>query len=261
MRAVDGAAGFVPTMGAFHEGHLELMRRAKAETGFCAISLFVNPTQFSAGEDFDRYPRQEERDFEMAQRAGVDLVFAPTPEEMYAGGSTTVKAGSVAKRWEGERRPGHFDGVATVVAKLFHIVRPQKAYFGEKDYQQCRVLAQMVADLDMPVELVFCETVREPDGLAMSSRNAYLSEGERVAAPALYRMLSETAQLLRLHELKAENILRDAVNFLGSVGFQTDYLAWVDGETLEPIFDFREDSRLLAAAKLGSTRLIDNCAV
>ena len=247
-------------MGAFHQGHLSLMRTCREECDVCVVSLFVNPTQFGPNEDFSLYPRNEARDFEMAERIGVDAIFAPSVDSMYEGSQTSIHVAGVSDRWEGERRPGHFDGVATVVAKLFLIVRPNRAYFGEKDYQQCAVLRQMVRDLNFPLELRFCPTVRESDGLAMSSRNVYLSPEERAVAPLLKATLEKTAGLLEASpsDREIEAVLASARSELAQGGFEVDYFALVNSRTLEPLLSRDVPSRLIAAAKLGRTRLIDN---
>lgn len=247
-------------MGAFHEGHLDLMRHARAECEVVAVSLFVNPTQFGPAEDFSRYPRDEERDFAMALEVGVDLMFAPSVEEMYPRKTTSVCVRGVSEYWEGQRRPGHFEGVATVVAKLFHIVAPQRAYFGLKDLQQCAVIRQMVEDLNFPIELRLIETVREPDGLAMSSRNAYLAVEERIEAPRMYRELSALSQLLSEGGAAAPPIERTE-RTLREHGWDVEYLALVHPLTMEPLDYAASPSRLVAAARLGRTRLIDNVAV
>ncbi len=253
----ENTIALVPTMGAFHEGHLHLMRAAAKEAHYVVVSLFVNPTQFRAGEDFEKYPRDEGRDFELAEASGVDLLFVPTVEEMYPGSLTTIHIDGVTKRWEGEFRPGHFDGVATVVAKLFSIVRPDVAVFGWKDFQQCMVIRQLVQDLHFQLRLHFEPTVREDDGLAMSSRNRFLSDQERSVAPALYAGLVHAAELIR-GGVPVGEVLDSARADLNSKGFAVDYFALVDGLTLEPIGAAQEDARLIAAAKLGTTRLIDN---
>lgn len=253
--------GFVPTMGAFHEGHLELMRRAKAECGYCVVSLFVNPTQFGKGEDFERYPRDEAGDFELAESAGVDAMFAPSVEAMVGRGETIVRVEGVTSRWEGERRPGHFDGVATIVCKLFHLVRPHSAFFGTKDYQQCVVVRRMVEDLGIGVDLRWVDTVRESDGLALSSRNRYLSSEERSIAPRMYAALVEAkGEFEAAADVEVDEVLERGRNALESAGFQVEYFALADAETLEPLTGPGE-GRLLVAAKLGSTRLIDNVGV
>ena len=251
----------VPTMGAFHEGHLSLMRAARPEADIVVVSLFVNPTQFGEGEDYASYPRDEDRDFALASEAGVDVIFAPTAEEMYARNQTRIHVAGVSERWEGEYRPGHFDGVATVVAKLFNIVRPDFAVFGLKDYQQCAVIRQMVADLNYSIVLRFEETVREADGLAMSSRNVYLSPEERGKAPQLHRELTRLASQLRATMKDKNSIdacLQTSQATLDRVGFRVQYLAWVHAETLVPLGSSGEVGRVIGAAYLGKTRLIDN---
>ena len=251
-------------MGAFHEGHLELMRRAKRENDVCVVSLFVNPTQFGPGEDYGKYPRQENLDFDMARSAGVDVMFAPDVSEIYGEKTTTIRVANITDRWEGEKRPGHFEGVATVVAILFNIVQPTSAYFGLKDFQQCAVIRRMVEDLRYPIELRLVETVREEDGLAMSSRNAYLGPEDRSRAPELHTALAVAAEELRQSKkdpAKTEGILARGREKLESSGFVVDYFALVDGFTLEPLGALDEDARLIAAARIGATRLIDNCAV
>jgi pantoate--beta-alanine ligase len=223
----------------------------------------VNPLQFNDPQDLATYPRDEERDIQLAEQVGCDFLFAPSVEEMYPEGEsqTTVEVGDVARRWEGEFRPGHFKGVATVVAKLFHIIQPDIAYFGQKDWQQCRVIAQMVKDLDFGISLRFGETVREPDGLAMSSRNVRLSEKERAIAPFLYETLRLSAQEFRKGKSGRE-VAERAVEALREKGFgPVDYVAIVDENTLQPVESWRPGTRVLAAAYLGSVRLIDNVAV
>lgn len=251
--------GFVPTMGAFHDGHLSLMRTAKNDCGYCVASLFVNPTQFGPNEDFSKYPRNEERDFELAESAGVDAIFAPDREEVYRDSETTVRVGGVAENFEGAIRPGHFEGVATVVAKLFGMVRPSDVYFGLKDYQQCRVIASMVRDLFIPVSLHFRETVRESSGLAMSSRNAYLSAEERERAAEIYR----TLQFVK-NRINSGNAIPGAIEEgrarLADFGFDVQYLSAVNNH-MRTIEKTLADSRLIVAAKLGSVRLIDNIAL
>lgn len=252
-------------MGALHEGHLSLMRAAKAECDTTIASIFVNPTQFGPQEDFTNYPRTEQEDIELARSAGVDYLFMPTIEEMYENTNTLVHVSGVSELWEGQRRPGHFDGVATIVAKLFHIISPHYSYFGLKDFQQCAVLKAMVRDLNFRITLRFMETVREVDGLAMSSRNRYLSPEERSRAPLLYKSLGhaalEIAALLTDSAGSIENILAKQVSSLASNGFSVDYFELVDAESLEPTRKASGPRRLLAAAKLGSTRLIDNCGI
>jgi len=257
-----GTVALVPTMGALHDGHLALVAEAKKRADQVAASIFVNPAQFVEGEDFGRYPRREAEDAAMLEGAGCDLLWAPSVDDVYPQGfATKISVSGVADRWEGEARPGHFDGVATVVAKLLLSVRPDVAIFGEKDFQQLAVIRQMVRDLGLGVEMVGVPTVREPDGLALSSRNAYLSAEERQQALALPNALKNAQVAIRggtpvfeaLHEARA--VLRDG-------GFsQIDYFALVDAATLEPLDEARGDTRLIAAGVIGTTRLIDNIAV
>ncbi len=265
LRDLAGARiGFVPTMGAFHEGHLSLMREAKANQGFAVVSLFVNPTQFGPDEDFSRYPRDEAADAEMARSAGVDVLFAPSVEEVFPSRTTNVVVSGVSERWEGEHRPGHFDGVATVVAKLFHMVHPTDAYFGLKDLQQCAVVRRMVEDLNMRVRLHFRPTVREQDGLAMSSRNRYLSPEERRIAPMLNRSLRSASGAIVAtgsSESAVEETLRESSAHLSRSGFEVGYFSMVDCRTFLPQRAATQHSYLVAAAKLGSVRLLDNCCV
>lgn len=257
----------VPTMGAFHEGHLSLIRTAvadrKAEGGVVAVTLFVNPAQFNDPRDLEAYPRDEGRDIRLAEECGADVLFVPTVAEIYPHGEarTTVVPARIASRWEGERRPGHFVGVATVVAKLFHIFLPDVAYFGEKDWQQCRVIAEMVEDLNFPIWLRFCPTVREEDGLAMSSRNARLSKVARLKAPALYRALLGVARSVTEGEV-IDSACRDAAEVLLRQGFgSVDYVAVVDEVTLEPAASVGPGLRVIGAATLEGVRLIDNVSV
>jgi pantoate--beta-alanine ligase len=256
--------GFVPTMGFLHAGHLSLVKTLRdAGATFIAVSIFVNPKQFGPNEDFSRYPRDEGRDAELLEGEGVDLLFLPPVEVMYpAGASTTVSVSGVSGPLEGARRPGHFDGVATVVAKLFNIVQCDLAAFGRKDAQQCAVIERMVRDLDLPLRLVFGETMREPDGLAMSSRNAYLSADERVKAPVLHRALraGEEAITHGIHDVAGvEKLMHRVVTEEG--GTEVDYLAVVDPLTFQAPLDFAREVLLVGAVKVGKTRLIDNIRV
>jgi pantoate--beta-alanine ligase len=256
--------GFIPTMGFLHEGHLSLIDVARENgANFIVVSIFVNPKQFGPNEDFSRYPRDEARDRELLKSKNVDLLFLPTVDVMYPpGAQTTVSAGAVAKPLEGERRPGHFDGVATIVLKLFNIVQPDLAVFGRKDAQQCAVIERMVRDLDIPVRLVFAETAREHDGLALSSRNSYLSAEERKRAPALHRALraGEEAITHGIHDVDAiETLMRKMIG--ETPGINVDYLALVDPETFLPPVDFRRNVLLAGAVKIGRTRLIDNIRI
>jgi pantoate--beta-alanine ligase len=256
--------GFVPTMGFLHAGHLSLVKTLReAGATFVAVSIFVNPKQFGPNEDFSRYPRGEERDAALLEGEGVDLLFLPPVEVMYpAGASTTISVSGVSQPLEGSRRPGHFDGVATVVAKLFNIVQSDFAAFGRKDAQQCAVIERMVRDLDIPLQLVFGETTREHDGLAMSSRNAYLTADERAKAPVLHRALraGEEALTHGIHDVAAiEQLMHRVVTEEG--GLEVDYLAVVDPLTFEPPADCSREVLLVGAVKLGRTRLIDNIRV
>jgi pantoate--beta-alanine ligase len=257
-----GQIGFVPTMGFLHDGHLALIKTARdAGSQFVVVSIFVNPKQFGPNEDFSRYPRAEERDRELLQQAGADLLFMPSVEVMYPpGAATTVSLASVARPLEGERRPGHFDGVATVVLKLFNIVQPDIAVFGRKDAQQCAVIDRMVRDLDVPLRLVFGETVRERDGLAMSSRNAYLSEAERELAPVLHRALRAGEEAL-LHDVEDVAAVEQLMHRVVGSSAEVDYLALVDPLTFLPPVDFNRDLLLAGAVRIGKTRLIDNIRV
>ena len=252
----------VPTMGALHAGHLALVQAAKPRADRVVASIFVNPLQFNDPRDLDRYPRQEDEDSAKLISAGCDLLWMPTAEQLYPDGfATNVSVGGVSDRWEGEHRPGHFDGVATVVSKLFVATMPGLAIFGEKDWQQLAVIRRMTADLGLPIEIVGHPTIREVDGLAMSSRNALLSEEERAMAPALYRSMAELAGTIGGGNAPQEAIAA-AIASLGEAGFgPIDYVAYVDGDTLEPLDQYREGGRLIAAAFLGNVRLIDNISV
>lgn len=263
-RAAARTIGFIPTMGFLHKGHLSLIETARhAGADFIVVSIFVNPRQFGPAEDFERYPRDEAHDKTLLEAHDVDLLFLPPVSVMYPPGSTTaVSAGTVSEPLEGERRPGHFDGVATVVLKLFHIVRPDLAAFGRKDAQQCAVIDRMVRDLDVPVRLVFGETIREVDGLAMSSRNRYLSAEERALAPALYRSLCAGAEAIQRGAEDAASI----ATLMHTVaterpGVVVDYLALVDPETFVSPGDFNRDLLLAGAVTIGRTRLIDNIRI
>lgn len=262
IRAAGGTLALVPTMGALHAGHMALIAKAKHHASHVAASIFVNPTQFGPSEDFSRYPRQEAEDAAMLEASGCALLWAPRVATMYPDGhATSIRVAGVSEPLEGAHRPGHFDGVATVVAKLFVQVQPDVALFGEKDFQQLAVIRKMVRDLDLPVGIVGVPTQRDVDGVALSSRNAYLSSDERVAARALPRALLEAARSLRDGEA-AEAVLERARAQLRDAGFDPiDYVALVDAETLVPAGDLARPRRLLAAAKLGRTRLIDNVAV
>ena len=260
-RDVARSLGLVPTMGALHDGHLSLVDRARAECATVAVSIFVNPTQFGEGEDFALYPRDLDSDLEMLRQRGADLVFVPDVAEIYPPGfDTWINVGPIADRLEGAARPGHFRGVATVVAKLFGIVQPDRAYFGQKDGQQTVVIHKLARDLDMGVEIVVLPTVREADGLAMSSRNARLTTEQRRAAPVVYRALSAGLELWQRGERDAaairSHLLREleAEPLLGNV----DYVSLAEQDTLEELTQAEQGAMLSAAAHLGTVRLIDN---
>jgi pantoate--beta-alanine ligase len=257
-----GTLALIPTMGALHAGHIALIDEAKLLADKVAATIFVNPTQFGAGEDLARYPRREEEDAQMLAAAGCELLWMPAVEDIYpAGFATTVSVSGVSERWEGEVRPGHFDGVATVVAKLLLAVGPEVALFGEKDFQQLAVIRRMVVDLKIPVDVVGIPTVREPDGLALSSRNSYLSEDERRRAVALPNAL-RTAREAILAGADVSETLSGAQKSLRNGGFsRVDYFALVDAATLAPLDRPEGEMRLIAAATIGATRLIDNIAV
>lgn len=252
----------VPTMGALHGGHMALVRAALTQADHVVTSIFVNPTQFGPKEDLSRYPRQEAQDVEMLAAEGCALVWAPDVATMYPDGyDTMIRVGKLAERWDGAARPGHFDGVATVVTKLFQQVQPDVALFGEKDWQQLAVIRRTVADLDMPIAIVGVPTERAADGLALSSRNAYLSETERAIASTLNRAMRAAAERIVAGDAVAAS-LTAAKETLSAAGFgPIDYVELVHAETLEPLRNFVTPARMIAAAKLGATRLIDNIDV
>jgi pantoate--beta-alanine ligase len=255
--------GFVPTMGFLHEGHLFLMRMAKAENDFMVISIFVNPLQFGAGEDYEEYPRDLERDTKMAGSAGCDLIFSPTVKEMYPPGyATFVQVEKLTEGLCGASRPGHFLGVTTVVAKLFNLVRPDRAYFGQKDAQQAFVLKKMVEDLNMNLKVIVLPTVREPDGLAMSSRNKYLTPEQRKEAVVIYRSLREAEEQIRKGEREA-GIIKENISklILQAKHARVDYVEIVDSKELHPVSIIKDRCLIAVAAKFGKTRLIDNVLV
>ncbi len=263
LRAEGERIGFVPTMGALHQGHLSLVETCARECDATVVSIFVNPTQFGPNEDYDKYPRTLEKDLEALAPYGVDLVFAPAVEEMYPQGfQTQVLVGGVTELWEGRSRPGHFAGVTTVVAKLLNIVQPQVAYFGHKDYQQSVVVRRMVRDLDLPVQIRVCPTVREEDGLALSSRNAYLSPQQRKQALTLSRSLQLAREMIHQGRRRAVDILAEMKKLYDQQpDVRLDYLAVVDPETLLPVEEVAGPVVVLCAAWVGQTRLIDNLRV
>jgi len=252
--------GFVPTMGYLHEGHLILVRRAKAENSSVIVSIFVNPTQFGPQEDFSRYPRDPKRDLAMLEKEKVDIVFIPSVVEMYPPQfSSWVEVGKISERLEGASRPGHFRGVATVVAKLFNIVQPDRAYFGQKDAQQLVVIKKMVADLNMNLEVVAVPTVREPDGLAMSSRNIYLKPEERKAAVVLYQALTLAQKLFSQGEKDAQAIRQKMTGLIQKQPLANiEYISIADAETLDELDIVKPPALVSLAVKIGRTRLIDN---
>jgi pantoate--beta-alanine ligase len=261
-RAAGRTIGLVPTMGAFHEGHLSLMRAARERCDVVVVSLFVNPAQFGPAEDLDKYPRDERRDAALAAAEGVDVLFAPAREEVYPDGfATTVTVAGISEPLEGARRPGHFDGVATVVTKLFNMVGPDVAFFGRKDAQQAVMIRRLARDLDLPVEIDVRPTVREPDGLAMSSRNAYLDAAERQRALALPRALRAVERAA--HDgLGVAGALAAGRAELAAGGVEPEYLEAVSARTLRPVDTFdAEDVLVAVAAQVGPARLIDNVLV
>lgn len=258
VRARHPTLALVPTMGALHAGHLSLVAHARSLGGGVVASIFINPLQFGTGEDFARYPRDEAGDLSALKSAGCDVVWIPAADEMYpAGDATLIEIGGPAQGWEGVARPGHFRGVATVVAKLFGQVGPQAACFGEKDWQQLQVIRRMCDDLAIPVCIVGVATLREPDGLAMSSRNRFLDAGERQTAARLFAALQGVRSALQA-EPAARDALLHAKNGLNAAGFVVDYLALVDAATLVPVDHAQPGTRLIAAARLGRVRLLDN---
>lgn len=252
--------GFVPTMGYLHEGHLSLVRASKASTDRTVVSIFVNPAQFGPNEDFARYPRDFDRDARMLEAAQCDVIFAPEAAAMYADGSCTfVEVTGLQDRLCGRSRPGHFRGVATVVTKLFNVVQPHAAFFGQKDAQQAIILRRMVQDLFMPIDMVVCPIVREADGLAMSSRNTYLTPEQRRQAPVLYRSLAEARALFDGGERSASAIAHCIRDVLATANLaQVDYIEIVDGRTLEPVSGVTGPTLIALAVWFGKTRLIDN---
>ena len=261
-RRAGRTIALVPTMGALHAGHLALVAEAKARAERVVATIFVNPLQFGANEDLDAYPRQEAADVAILKAGGCDLLWLPTAAELYpAGFATTVRVSGVSERWDGPARPGHFDGVATVVAKLFGAVRPDLAIFGEKDFQQLAVIRRMSADLGLGVAVIGAATVRDKDGLALSSRNAYLSADERRRALVLPQALEQACEAV-LNGMPVAAVLAEAKQQLTAAGFGSiDYVALVDAATLEPSDVPSGEMRLIAAARIGTTRLIDNVSV
>jgi pantoate--beta-alanine ligase len=256
----SGTVGLVPTMGYLHDGHLSLVRRAREECDHIVVSIFVNPTQFGPNEDLSKYPRDLERDLSLIEPLGADLVWMPTAEMMYPEGyQTWVEVEAMTRPLEGAMRPGHFRGVTTIVAKLFNGVQPNRAYFGQKDAQQAAVIRQMTRDLNFPIEIVVCPIIREPDGLAMSSRNVYLDPGQRKAATVLYRSLSAAKEAYERGERDAETLRQVMKDVLRSEPLaQAQYVSCADYDTLEELETVKRKTLLSMAVFMGKTRLIDN---
>jgi pantoate--beta-alanine ligase len=257
---LDGRIGFVPTMGALHSGHLSLIHRARKQCGTVVVSVFVNPLQFGLAEDLDQYPRSVNTDRRLCREAGVDLLFAPQPEEFYPSDfQTTVMVNRLTQRWEGEARSAHFQGVTTVVTKLFCLVRPHLAYFGQKDYQQSLVVNQLIRDLNWDMRMIRCPTIRESDGLAVSSRNRYLPANRRMQAGLLSRALGQGVDAIRNGERKVRAIQARMQKILGNEpDVHVEYLAICDADNLEPLTQLHGAVVLLGAIRLGNVRLIDN---
>ncbi len=255
--------GFVPTMGALHEGHLSLVRAARQQTDIVVCSIFVNPTQFGPNEDLSKYPRNFERDRDMLAGEKTDYIFYPSVEEMYPPGATTwVHVEGLSEKLDGKSRPGHFRGVTTVVSKLFHIVQPDKAFFGQKDAAQVAVIRKMVRDLNFDLEIVVCPIVREPDGLAMSSRNAYLDPTQRKQALVLSRSLKQVQELIESGEINTQALIGAGKQVIASEpGARPDYFEIVNPETLDPVADVSKGALVAVAAYVGNTRLIDNLLI
>jgi pantoate--beta-alanine ligase len=255
--------GLVPTMGAFHEGHLSLMRNARTENDLVVTSIFVNPTQFGPKEDFNAYPRDLESDSKLASQVGVDVIFAPTVNDMYPNGyATFVNVERITEKLCGASRPGHFRGVTTVVAKLFNIIRPHKAYFGQKDAQQCVVIKRMAEDLNFGIDILIMPTIRETDGLAMSSRNKYLNDQERQSALVLSKSLSMAKDMIKSGQTNAVDILQNMKKMIDAEPLaKIDYISIVDGETLDDLIEIKANTLIALAVFIGKTRLIDNVII
>ena len=252
--------GFVPTMGFFHEGHISLMKASKSENDLTVVSIYVNPTQFGPKEDFSKYPRDLERDLEMSENTGVNVVFAPSDKDIYPEGyKTYVNVNDLSDKWEGKSRPGHFKGVCTIVLKLLNITQPDNLYLGQKDAQQCVILSRMIKELNLPVSISIQPTVREPDGVAMSSRNSYLNPDERKAAKVLYASLQLATSLIDLGETNSEKILQEMQDRISQEKLaKLDYVAIVDPINLNPLPQIQAPVIICLAVYIGKTRLIDN---
>ena len=262
-RKAEQTVGLVPTLGALHDGHLSLVKQARQESGFLVVSIFLNPTQFGPGEDLNKYPKQERQDLALCEQAQVDAVFVPSVEQMYPQGQRTiVRVEGLSEKLCGAHRPTHFEGVCTVVAKLFNIVEPDLAYFGQKDAQQALIIRRMVQDLDMPVQIRTCPTVRERDGLAMSSRNAYLTDQQRSQAVCLYQGLLKGKELIEAGEREPRAVTEQMKETISQAGpSQIDYAVAVNPQTLEPATQESHTWLLAVAVRIGQARLIDNILV
>ncbi len=260
LRAAGKTIGFVPTMGSLHEGHLSLVRRSAAENAITAVSIFVNPAQFGPKEDYEKYPRDETGDIKLLERLSVDIVFMPDAEEMYAADpAITISVGGIGSILCGASRQGHFNGVATVVAKLFNIVMPSRAYFGQKDFQQTVIIRRLVSELDFDVDVIVCPVVREEDGLAMSSRNVYLGTEDRAAALILYRSLQAAAEMIRAGTADSDAVRSAVLKLIMTEPRAVlEYLEILEPETFKPVSEINSSVVICAAAVFGSTRLIDN---
>ncbi len=255
--------GLVPTMGALHAGHLSLIRAARSQNDVVMVTIFVNPLQFGPHEDFHRYPRPLRKDLQLARSAGADIVFVPSVKELYPEGfQTSIDVGALSQRWEGASRPGHFRGVATVVALLFELTRPTRAYFGQKDYQQVLIIKRLIKDLRLPIAMMMLPTLREPDGLAMSSRNAYLTPAQRPQAAVLYQALRWVHDEIRAGQRQVVPLIEGMRRLISEApAARIDYTAIVDARTLEPAWRLRGRVAVLLAVWIGTTRLIDNLLV
>jgi len=259
---MSGTVGFIPTMGYLHHGHLSLVRLAKKKNDHVVVSIFVNPKQFQPNEDFASYPRDTEKDLQLLQDANIDAVFLPNVSEMYPENfATYITIESLSKKLEGKSRPGHFQGVATIVAKLFNIIQPQQAYFGQKDAQQVVIMKKMVSDLQFPVEIVVGPTIREQDGLAMSSRNVYLSEKERKEATILFQSLKLAEELIRKGERNPVSVKKEMNDFIKKSVGVVDYISLADPDTLDEVENIKKNTLVSLAVFFGKTRLIDNIVV
>jgi pantoate--beta-alanine ligase len=259
---MSGTVGFIPTMGYLHEGHFSLVRRAKKENDFVIVSIFVNPKQFGPGDDLAKYPRDTDHDLSMLTDSGADAVFLPNASGIYPPGfETYVITTGLSKILEGERRPGHFDGVCTIVSKLFNIIAPTRSYFGQKDAQQVAVMKKMVYDLEIPVEVIACETVREKNGLAMSSRNIFLSKSERSEAVCLYQALQIAETMIKEGQRNADSVKQAMTKHIAWANGKIDYISIAEPVTLEELQFITKNALVSMAVYFGKTRLIDNCVV